>query len=93
MRQRAMATVLAVAGFAVACSAPAEDSPGPSAPPAPTSTSVVPSVGHGSLAYCLSQHGMPAPPGPTTETPAGVDPAAWEKAMAECASLAPGPAN
>nr|WP_073683217.1 hypothetical protein [Mycolicibacterium obuense] len=64
-------------------------SPPPQAP-APSST-VSPSVGHGSLAYCLGQHGMPSPPGPMTGPPAGVDPAAWEAAMHECSSLAPGP--
>lgn len=91
MRRWAMMAALATAGVAAACSAPVEDPSGPSAPSVSTSTSVAPSVGHGSLAYCLSQHGMPAAPGPTTGPPPGVDPAAWEKAMADCSSLAPGP--
>ncbi len=49
--------------------------------------------GHGSLAYCLGQHGVPAPPGPATGPPPGVDPATWDKAMEACSSLAPGPAG
>ena len=57
----------------------------------PTTTSVAPSTGHGSLAECLSKHGVPAAPGPTAGPPSGVDAATWEKAMAECSSLAPGP--
>ncbi|MEH3142605.1 MAG: hypothetical protein PGN37_21035 [Mycobacterium kyogaense] len=71
--------------YVTACSAPAQQQP------APSSTTVSPSVGHGSLAYCLSQHGMPSAPGPMTGPPAGVDPATWEAAMKECSSLAPGP--
>ena len=78
-----MAVALATASVAAGCS-----SPQPDAPPAP---SVSPSVGHGSLAYCLGQHGMPASPGPVSAPPAGVDPAAWEAAMHSCSSLAPGP--
>ncbi|MCG7593280.1 nucleoporin complex subunit 54 family protein [Mycobacterium sp. PSTR-4-N] len=67
-----------------ACSSPAQQEP-------PPSTTASPSVGHGSLAYCLSQHGMPKAPGPVTGPPAGVDPAKWEAAMRDCSSLAPGP--
>ncbi|WP_370464417.1 hypothetical protein [Mycolicibacterium sp. 018/SC-01/001] len=48
-------------------------------------------MGHGSLAYCLGQHGVPSAPGPMTGPPPGVDPATWEAAMRECSSLAPGP--
>lgn len=89
---------LVAAGVTVAaCAAPADppngSTPEPTSNSESTSTSVKPSVGHGSLAYCLSQHGMPAPPGPTADAPPGVDPAAWEQAMAECSSLAPGPAG
>ncbi|MGB3355963.1 MAG: hypothetical protein WBB00_24800 [Mycobacterium sp.] len=105
---RAVKTVAALVavGITVACSAPAEapdgtspdsTSPDGTSPDGTTSestpTSVAPSVGHGSLAYCLGQHGMPAPPGPATGPPPGVDPAKWEQAMAECSSLAPGPAG
>lgn len=79
--------VLAAAGALAACSAPTE-SPGESTP-----TSAVPSVGHGSYAYCLSQHGISAPPGPASGPPPGVDAADWEAAMAECSALTPGPAG
>ncbi|MFW0152712.1 hypothetical protein ACNUDN_23275 [Mycobacterium sp. smrl_JER01] len=82
-----LAAILAVAGALVAaCSAstpPAEESP----------TSAVPSVGHGSFAYCLGQHGVPAPPGPASGPPPGVAAADWEAAMSECSSLAPGPSD
>nr|WP_260755368.1 hypothetical protein [Mycobacterium sp. SMC-8] len=81
-------TVITAAGAVLAaCAAPA-DSPAPSTP-----SSAVPSVGHGSFAYCLSQHGVPAPPGPTSEPPPGIDRATWEVALAECSQLAPGPAG
>ncbi|NVN53584.1 hypothetical protein [Mycolicibacterium hippocampi] len=101
MRTVKTVAALAAVGITVACSAPAEapdgTSPDEPSPDGTTSestpTSVVPSVGHGSLAYCLGQHGMPAPPGPATGPPPGVDPAKWEQAMAECSSLAPGPAG
>ncbi|MBB2990743.1 hypothetical protein FHR72_002216 [Mycolicibacterium iranicum] len=67
---------------------------GPSEPADETSpTSAVPSVGHGSFAYCLGQHGVPAPPGPAADPPPGIDPEVWETAMAECSTLAPGPAG
>ncbi|HEY9265626.1 MAG TPA: hypothetical protein VIQ11_13575 [Mycobacterium sp.] len=89
MRLLGVLAALTAAGAVSACSAGEP----PAAPvPESTSTSVTPSVGHGSLAYCLSQHGMPAPPGPTADAPPGVDPAAWHQAMLECSSLAPGPA-
>ncbi|MDZ4264136.1 MAG: hypothetical protein U1D00_00255 [Mycobacterium sp.] len=91
MRLLSLIAALTAAGAVAACSAPAELPAGST--PESTSTSVTPSVGHGSLAYCLSRHGMPAPPGPATEAPPGVDPAAWHEAMAECSSLAPGPAG
>ncbi|KWX66466.1 hypothetical protein [Mycobacterium sp. NAZ190054] len=80
--------VIAAAGAVVAACATSADTPPPSAP-----SSAVPSVGHGSFAYCLGQHGVPAAPGPVSEPPAGVDAAAWEKAMTECSSLAPGPTD
>lgn len=94
MRRLGIVAALAAAGVAAAaCTAPDDPPSGSNPAPTSTSTSVTPSVGHGSLAYCLSQHGMPAPPGPTADAPPGVDPAAWEQAMAECSSLAPGPAG
>jgi len=91
MRRWAIVAVLAAAIGAAACSPPGESPSEAPRPTAPSSTSVAPSAGHGSLAQCLSRHGVPAPPGPTTGPPPGVDPATWEKAMAECSSLAPGP--
>ncbi|PRC42545.1 hypothetical protein C6A85_000000109940 [Mycobacterium sp. ITM-2017-0098] len=87
MRRLRVVAVLAAAAVAAACSS-ATEPPGESTP-----SSAVPSVGHGSFAYCLSQHGIPAPPGPASGPPPGVDAAAWEAAMAECSSLAPGPAG
>lgn len=59
--------------------------------PAQTSTPETPS-GHGSLAQCLTEHGVPAAPGPAGP-PAGVDPEAWRQAMQACATFAPGPAG
>ncbi|WP_396836936.1 hypothetical protein [Mycobacterium sp. ITM-2016-00317] len=82
-----MIAVIAAAGAVAGCATPAE-SPAPSTP-----SSAVPSVGHGSFAYCLGQHGVPAVAGPVSAPPPGVDAAAWEQAMAECSSLAPGPAD
>jgi hypothetical protein len=65
-----------------------------SEPPAdePATTSEAP-TGHGTLAQCLREHGVPAAPGPAAGPPASVDPAAWNQAMQSCASLAPGPAG
>ena len=85
-RLRTVAVLIATAATA-ACSAPA----GPTGESTPTSA--VPSVGHGSFAYCLSQHGVPAAPGPSSDPPAGVDADTWRVALAECSSLAPGPAG
>lgn len=82
MRRPGLFATLLVAGAAVACSGPAEE-----APP----TSVVPSAGHGSLAYCLNEHGVSAGPAPTPGPPPGVDEATWHEAMAACSALAPGP--
>ncbi len=93
-RRWALLAVLASAGGAVACS-PTGERPSETSVPSGSvsvSTTVVPSVGHGSYAQCLSEHGVPAAPG-STGPPSGVDPANWEKAMVECASLAPGPAG
>ncbi|TDY06357.1 hypothetical protein [Mycolicibacterium litorale] len=73
---------LAAAGMLAACAA--EDSP------SEPDTSSSPN-GHGSYADCLNAHGVPATPGPNTGPPAGVDRAAWDQALKECASLAPGP--
>lgn len=50
-------------------------------------------AGHGSLAQCLSEHGVPAAPGPAAGPPPGVDADTWNRAMQACASFAPGPAG
>ncbi|TRW85526.1 hypothetical protein FK535_09020 [Mycolicibacterium sp. 018/SC-01/001] len=76
--------MVCAASMVMSCSSPAPQEPTPT-------TTVSPSVGHGSLAYCLGQHGVPSAPGPMTGPPPGVDPATWEAAMRECSSLAPGP--
>ena len=49
---------------------------------------------HGSLAECLKANGVPDAGGPAAVLgpPAGVDQAAWDKAMKACSTLAPGPA-
>ncbi|QZY45434.1 MULTISPECIES: hypothetical protein [Mycolicibacterium] len=87
MRRVGIAALAAAAAMMAGCSAPSQ------APPPSTPSSAVPSVGHGSFAYCLSQHGVPAAPGPVSEPPPGMDAATWEAAMSECSSLAPGPAG
>lgn len=86
MRALRTAAALGVALLIVSCSS--KESP---APPASDGN---PSPAHGSLADCLKANGVtetggaPAVLGP----PAGVDQATWDKAMAACATLAPGPA-
>lgn len=85
MRFLTVAAAVTTAGVVAACSSP------PTNPPDATVTTVTPSVGHGSLAYCLGQHGLPASPGPVTGPPPGVDRATWDTAMQACSSLAPGP--
>ena len=90
-----MVAVLAAAAAVAACSgspAPSGDSESRTGSES-TPTSAVPSVGHGSLAYCLSEHGVATGPGPAPGPPPGVDAETWERAMAECSSLAPGPAG
>ncbi|MFI5510124.1 hypothetical protein ACIA48_21875 [Mycobacterium sp. NPDC051804] len=82
----AAAHTLVAAGILAGCS---------SNPPAEQSTTEESSVaptGHGSLAQCLSEHGVPSAPGPAGPPP-GVDPDKWNEAMQTCASLAPGPAG
>lgn len=88
MRRLTVTVVIAAAAVVAACSSSVEPDGETTAP-----SSAVPSVGHGSFAYCLGQHGVPAPPGPVTEPPPGVDIETWNIAMAECSSLAPGPAE
>jgi hypothetical protein len=59
----------------------------PSPPESPTPSS------HGTLADCLHAHGVPESAGPAAVLgpPSGVDQATWDKAMAACSQLAPGP--
>lgn len=84
-----MRTLWYAAGVAVAAVALAACSPTESAPePAPSSSAP---AEHGSLAHCLSEHGIQAPPGPAATAPPGVDPATWQKAMQACSTFAPGP--
>ena len=66
---------------------------GKQAPPEPSTTNA-PST-HGSLAECLEAQGITESSGPAAVLgpPAGVDPAAWDKAMQACSEFAPGPAG
>ena len=77
----------AAAGILAGCSSdpPAEQNTTTESETAPT--------GHGSLAQCLSEHGVPPAPGPAAGPPPGVDPGTWQRAMQTCSSLAPGPAG
>ncbi|OBI78036.1 hypothetical protein [Mycobacterium sp. E740] len=84
---RAFEFAVAVAAAALLSACASEGSNPPGEPQTTTST------GHGSLAHCLTEHGVPATPGPGGGPPPGVDPAAWHEAMQACASFAPGPAN
>ena len=66
------------------------------APSEPTTTDGEPMPSsHGSLAECLKANGVPDAGGPAAVLgpPAGVDQAAWDKAMTACSTLAPGPAT
>lgn len=103
-----MRAVMVVAGLAAAaalagCASeqPAEQQPTTSQAPAQTTTSQAPAEtttsetpsGHGSLAQCLDEHGVPAAPGPAAGPPPGVDAETWNRAMQACATFAPGPAG
>lgn len=103
-----MRAVMVVAGLAAAaalagCASeqPAEQQPTTSQAPAQTTTSQAPAQtttsetpsGHGSLAQCLDEHGVPAAPGPAAGPPPGVDAETWNRAMQACATFAPGPAG
>ncbi|MGD9622936.1 MAG: hypothetical protein AB7G47_22660 [Mycolicibacterium sp.] len=105
MRRWALAVVLTAITAAVACSPsnerPSEKTTTTERPQEtttttpdttqPTTTPAETGTGHGSLANCLREHGVPPAPGPTTGLPPGVDPAVWQQALAECSSLVPGP--
>lgn len=79
--------VLIVGALLLAGCASKESAPEPAAPAAPAA--------HGGLADCLKAHGVSDAGGPAAVLgpPAGVDAADWDKAMRDCASLAPGPAG
>ncbi len=79
-------SVLAAAGLLAGCSST-------TAPDSVETTSPAPAT-HGSLAECLKAQGVQDAGGPAAVLgpPAGVDQAAWDKAMSACSSLAPGPA-
>ena len=85
MRAIRLAAAIAAAGLLAACST--------DSPPAQQSPTSVAPTGHGTLAQCLSEHGVPSAPGPAVGPPPGVDPATWQQAMQACSSLAPGPAG
>jgi hypothetical protein len=83
VRAALLAAGIAAAGILAGCS---------SNPPTEQSTAV-PEAGHGSLAHCLSEYGVPAVPGPAVGPPPGVPEETWNRAMQACSSLAPGPAG
>ncbi|HKP42603.1 hypothetical protein [Mycobacterium sp.] len=85
-----MRAIRVAAGIAAAAVLGACSSPTPA--PQQSSTSVAP-TGHGALAHCLSEHGVPAAPGPAVAPPPGVDAGTWHQAMQACSSLAPGPSS
>lgn len=78
---RAVMMVAATAVTLAACS---------SNEPQPAPSSEVPAE-HGSLAHCLTEHGVPAAPGPIMGAPPGVDQQIWDQAMRACSTLGPGP--
>ena len=86
MRAIRLAAAIAAAGLLAACST---DTPACASSPRLRS----PPTGHGALAQCLSEHGVPSAPGPAVGPPPGVDPGTWQQAMQACSSLAPGPAG
>lgn len=85
MRSAWLAAAIAAAGIVAGCS---------SSPPAEQPVTQEPQpAGHGSLAHCLNEHGVPAAPGPGGAAPPGVAEQTWKDAMSACSSLAPGPAS
>lgn len=85
---RASAVLLAGALQLAACAGKQE-------PPQPSGTDSPPPAAHGSLAECLTSHGVSESGGPAVVLgpPAGVDPGTWDRAMKACSTLAPGPAG
>ncbi|MCV7280583.1 hypothetical protein H7J88_13095 [Mycolicibacterium flavescens] len=90
MRALWLAAGFAAAAITAGCSSEPPASDPPSERQSTTTTEAP--AGHGSLAQCLSEHGVPAAPGPAGPPP-GVDPGKWDSAMQACASYAPGPAG
>jgi hypothetical protein len=84
VRLRTLVVALGATSLVASCAAEAP------APGDPTSTT---SSTHGTLAECLSKHGVPAVAGPAAGPPPGVDEATWRSAMQACSPLGPGPAN
>jgi uncharacterized lipoprotein YbaY len=87
MRLLPLAAAVAMAVSLASCSS---ETPDPINPPASSDT---PTTGHGALAECLSEYGVPAAAGPVAVPPPGVDQDTWQKAMQACSPLGPGPAN
>ncbi|MFN8071925.1 MAG: hypothetical protein U0R66_08990 [Mycobacterium sp.] len=88
MKSLRTAAAISAALLIAACSAK-------NSPSQPTTTDWEPMpASHGSLAECLKANGVPDAGGPAAVLgpPAGVDQAAWDKAMKACSTLAPGPA-
>jgi hypothetical protein len=80
-------------GLVVACAAVAMTLSGCASKEPAEQTPGTTTTGHGSLAHCLSEHGVPAAPGPTAGPPPGVNQDTWHRAMQACSTLAPGPAS
>lgn len=80
MRAILLAAGIAAVGILAGCS---------SSPPAEQSTTSVTPTGHGSLAHCLSEHGVPVAPGPAVGPPSGVSQETWSRAMQACSMLGP----
>ena len=88
MRLQSLAVAVAATCLLASCATESSEpkSPEPAAPPAMSSA-------YGSLAECLSKHGVPAAVGPAVAAPPGVAEHTWRDAMRDCSPLGPGPAN
>ena len=94
----AFSVVSVASAFAVGCGSSPDAEPGTSETGTSEPGTSEPAAEHGAYAHCLSQNGVDEPPPPALGPgpgpgvpPAGVDNAAWEQALQDCASLAPGP--
>ena len=87
---RPLGTAAAISAVLLIAACSSKQSP---SQPTTTDWEPMPST-HGSLAECLTANGVPDAGGPAAVLgpPAGVDQAAWDKAMKACSTLAPGPA-